>query len=216
MAVRLFFSIRINNSRSRVFAGPISNPGNTFGIPYGISLDPISNTIYVVDTYNFRIMSFKSIESNGTLFLGGINGSGPNRTQLSLPHAIHFDYVSNSVIVSNMGTNAVIRHVLGADSYTYAVGNTNGLAGANSTSLNNPSGVTMDPMGHIYVVDSYNDRIQFFDHDGSDGITIAGFSGLGNNNATKLNTPRAVRLDTQLNLYVADTGHHRIQKFLRY
>jgi len=161
-------------------------------------------------------MSFKSIWSNGTVVLGGINGSGPNRTQLPVPYGVHFDYISNSLLVSVHDTNAVIRYVLDADSYTHVAGNINGSAGATSTSLNNPRGVTMDPMGHIYVVDTRNNRIQFFDHDGSDGVTIAGFSGLGNNNATALNAPRAVRLDTQLNLYVADTNHHRIQKFLRY
>ena len=71
-------------------------------------------------------------------------------------------------------------------------------------------------MSTIYVPDGSNNRIQFFDHDGSNGITIAGFSGLGNNNATALRTPRSVKLDSQLNLYVADTSNNRIQKFLRY
>jgi len=177
--------------------------------PYGISFDSISNTIYVIDRNNYRIMSFKSIWSNGTVALGGSNGPGPNRTQLLSTFGVHFDYISNSLIVSAPEANVVIRYVLDADSYTY-------VAGATSTSLTCPTGVTMDPMGHIYVVDMHNNRIQFFDHDGSDGITIAGFSGLGNNNATGLNSPRAIRLDTQLNLYVADTGYHRIQKSLRY
>ena len=185
-------------------------------LPYGISVDPISNTIYVASRYNYKIMSFKSIWSNGTIALGGSNGPGPNRTQLSSPQGVHFDYVSNSLIASMEDGNIVIRYVIGADSYTHVAGNTNGSAGATSTSLNEPSNLTMDPMGHIYVVDTRNSRIQFFDHGGSDGVTIAGFSGLGNNNVTGLNLLRAVRLDTQLNLYVTDTYHHRIQKFLRY
>ena len=212
--VCLFLSIRINSSR--VFVGSIPNPSNTFSTPYGISVDPISNTIYVVSRDSYRIMSFKSIWSNGTVVLGGINGSGPNRTQLPIPYGVHFDYISNSLLVSLRDANAVIRYVLDGDSYTHVAGNINGSAGATSTSLNEPSNLTMDPMGHIYVVDTRNSRIQFFDHGGSDGVTIAGFSGLGNNNVTGLNLLRAVRLDTQLNLYVTDTYHHRIQKFLRY
>jgi len=185
-------------------------------LPYGISVDPISNTIYVASRYNYKIMSFKSIWSNGTIALGGSNGPGPNRTQLSSPQGVHFDYVSNSLIASMEDGNIVIRYVIGADSYTHVAGNTNGSAGATSTSLNEPSNLTMDPMGHIYVIDTGNNRIQFFDRDGSDGITIAGFSGLGNDNATKLNKPLGIRLDTQLNLYIADANNHRIQKFLRY
>mgnify|MGYP002394486182 CR=1 FL=1 len=113
-------------------------------------------------------------------------------------------------------SNNVIRYVLGADSYTYVAGNFNGSVGSTPTSFNYPSGVTMDPMGHIYVADAGNNSIQFFDRDGSNGTQIAGFVGLGNDNATRLTTPFTVKLDSQLNLYVADTFNHRIQKFLRY
>jgi len=161
-------------------------------------------------------MSFKSIWSNGTVVLGGSNGPGPNRTELSEPFFLHFDYISNSLIISNTGSNNVIRYVLGADSYTYVAGNFNGSVGSTPTSFNYPSGVTMDPMGHIYVADAGNNSIQFFDRDGSNGTQIAGFVGLGNDNATRLTTPFTVKLDSQLNLYVADTFNHRIQKFLRY
>lgn len=46
--------------------------------------------------------------------------------------------------------------------------------------------------------------------------TIAGVTSTSGSNSTLLNTPHAVRLDNQLNLYVTDTYNHRIQKFTRY
>jgi hypothetical protein len=40
--------------------------------------------------------------------------------------------------------------------------------------------------------------------------------GLDNDNAAKLSSPRSVKLDSQLNYYVADTQNQRIRKFLHY
>jgi DNA-binding beta-propeller fold protein YncE len=48
------------------------------------------------------------------------------------------------------------------------------------------------------------------------GTTIAGVTGQSGISSTKLNQPYSVALDSQLNLYVADTGNNRIQTFLRY
>ncbi|CAF4220772.1 unnamed protein product, partial [Rotaria sordida] len=100
--------------------------------------------------------------------------------------------------------------------WTVVAGNSSGFSGATSTDLNSPLEATFDPMGNMYVADRNNHRIQFF-HDGQlNGTTIAGITNISGNNATTLNWPRSVRLDSQLNLYVADSNNHRIQKFLRY
>jgi hypothetical protein len=74
----------------------------------------------------------------------------------------------------------------------------------------------MDPMGNIYIADTVNHRIQFFLSGQSNGTTIAGVTSVSGNNSTLIYYPYGVALDSQLNLYVVDTGNHRIQKFLRY
>jgi hypothetical protein len=48
------------------------------------------------------------------------------------------------------------------------------------------------------------------------GTTIAGITSVVGGNSTLLNMPYSLTLDNQLNLYVADTGNYRVQKFLRY
>ena len=68
-------------------------------------------------------------------------------------------------------------------------------------------------MGNLYVVDINNHRIQFFLAGHSTGLMVAGVSG---SSATLLLYPFSVALDSQLNIYVADTSHERVQKFLRY
>jgi len=71
-------------------------------------------------------------------------------------------------------------------------------------------------MGNIYVVDRDNRRLQFFSIGQSNGMTIAGITGILGANASLLNSPLSVVLDTQLNLYVSDGENHRIQKFMRF
>jgi hypothetical protein len=105
---------------------------------------------------------------------------------------------------------------LDATNWTLLAGNANGVSGNNATLLHYPQHVTFDPMGNMYVVDTNNHRIQLFMVGQTNGITIAGITLTSGSNATLLNKPQAVRLDNQLNLYIADSYNHRIQKFLRY
>ena len=79
-----------------------------------------------------------------------------------------------------------------------------------------PTGLTMDPMGNVYVADTANHRIQLFLVGQTEGMTIAGITATAGSNATLFSAPYSVRLDSQLNLYVADQLNHRVQKFLRY
>ncbi|MGC5352357.1 hypothetical protein ACPXAT_27380, partial [Klebsiella pneumoniae] len=44
------------------------------------------------------------------------------------------------------------------------------------------------------------------------GQTVAGGLGAGND-STQLNSPQGVFVDPQFNIYVADSGNHRVQKF---
>ncbi|CAF1536441.1 unnamed protein product, partial [Didymodactylos carnosus] len=67
-----------------------------------------------------------------------------------------------------------------------------------------------------YVVDCLNYRIQMFcSPDSLEGITIAGTTGKGGNAANQLYIPESITFDSQMNMYVADSGNHRIQKFQR-
>jgi hypothetical protein len=92
----------------------------------------------------------------------------------------------------------------------------NGTPGSGSTALYNPWDVILDSMRNIYVDDRYNERIQFFLAGQNNGTTIAGVCCGYGTGATYLKAPLSVALDSQLNLYVADSDNDRIQKFVRY
>ena len=152
---------------------------------------------------------------SGTL-CAGTGVAGINNTQLYLPYGIYFDLPSNSLTIANTIGHNIVRWEKGASHWTLVVGNSNGLSGSSSTDLNTPVDVTTDPMGNVYIADTYNHRIQFFPVGQSTGITIAGVNQTQGTNASLLNAPYTLALDSQLNLYVADTYNHRVQKFLRY
>ena len=65
-------------------------------------------------------------------------------------------------------------------------------------------------------MDNNNHRVQFFCLSGSNGTigrTVAG--GSSGTAANQLYYPVGLALDSSLNLYVADTSNHRIQRYQR-
>jgi hypothetical protein len=153
--------------------------------------------------------------SSGTVVAGG-NGQGVNSSQLNSPIGLYFDSSSNSLVIANAGGNNIVRWVLGASSWTLVAGSPNGTIGATSTMFYYPVGVTFDSWGNMYVADTYNHRIQFFLAGQSSGTTIAGVTSTRGNSSTLLNFPFNLILDANLNLYVADSMNHRVQKFPRH
>lgn len=188
---------------------------NQLSLPYGVIQDPITKTLYIGDYENHRVMSYASGASTGTVAAGG-HGLGFNPTQLNYPVGIDFDSFTNSLFIANFAANNIVRWQLGASSWTLVAGNQTGSSSNTSTMLSLCTGVTLDSLGNVYVADTGNHRIQFFPAGQSEGRTIAGITGVPGTNSTQLTSPYTARLDSQLNLYVADTGGHRIQKFERY
>jgi DNA-binding beta-propeller fold protein YncE len=73
-----------------------------------------------------------------------------------------------------------------------------------------PTDVTWDPQGNIYISDGYvNSRIAKYDKNG-DWVKSWGEFGTG---VGQFNTPHSIAADAQGNIYVADRGNRRIQVF---
>jgi len=192
--------------------GSAGNSSNELYSPYGIAFHPTSNTLYIAEDINNRIMSYVLGNNSGTLVFG-FNGGGNSNTQLYFPVGLHFDILTNSLVIANSGGNNIVRYVLGSSFRTLVAG---GAYGTTPAQFTHPKGATFDPMGNLYVSDTNNNRIQFFYAGQLNATTIAGITSVNGTNATTLAAPWSLRLDSQLNLYVADTYNHRIQKFLRY
>ena len=85
-----------------------------------------------------------------------------------------------------------------------------GSSGASPTTLNIPTGITLDQWKNLYVNDRSSGRIQLIcNGSNGTGITIAGRSATG----TNFSVPYDVKLDSQLNLYVVDNTANLVFKF---
>lgn len=91
-------------------------------------------------------------------------------------------------------------------------------AGANRGQLNLPRGMARDAEGNYYVADTQNLRIQKYDKDGN-WLLMFGSKGTGDGQFSPLNDtaegtgPGGIGVDSQGNVYVADTWNHRVEKF---
>ncbi len=76
--------------------------------------------------------------------------------------------------VADAKNNRIQRFLLGNTTGTTVAGQSNGIAGSNSSFLNYPNYVSVDSNGNIYIADSNNDRVQLWYVNSSSGIMIAG------------------------------------------
>jgi RHS repeat-associated protein len=96
----------------------------------------------------------------------------------------------------------------------------NGTAGfadgsAAAAMFNNPQGIAVGPNGMVYVADTANNRIRRIAADGA-VTTLAGDGtpGLqdGAGNQARFNAPQGIAVDSEGNVYVADTGNAAVRK----
>ncbi|CAF0797846.1 unnamed protein product [Rotaria sordida] len=166
--------------------------------PSDITLNPNTGTVYVTDRGDTqRVAQIDPITRAIGTAAGG-NGIGNAANQLSTPNGIFFDSTTNSLVIANSGAHNIVRWVIGATTGTVLAGTT-GVSGNAATQLNNPTGVTFDSTGNMYVADRDNNRIQFFTPGQTVGTTIAG-TGIAGISASAFNASSVVRLDNQGNL----------------
>jgi sugar lactone lactonase YvrE len=89
-----------------------------------------------------------------------------------------------------------------------------GLSGTGANQLNQPYCLYIDATDTMYICDSYNNRIQKWLSDASNGSTIAGASGgVSGSTSTLLNQPADIVFDNNGYMYVADTNNNRVKMF---
>ncbi|WP_353064665.1 hypothetical protein RBB77_02720 [Tunturibacter psychrotolerans] len=82
--------------------------------------------------------------------------------------------------------------------------------------LDSPAGVAVDGAGNFYIADTRNHRIRKVSGGTITTIAGTGVAGFSGDNgpavSAALDSPTALALDSNGNLYIADTDNHRIRK----
>lgn len=134
--------------------GSLGSGNGQFILPLGVALDPSGN-VYVADgAPNSRVEEFTS---NG-IYLNQFGGNGTGNGQFTIPSGILITTTS-IYATDNWGANIdrvqVFTH---AGQYFSQFGS----YGTGNGQFNGPDNIIMNAMGDLYVMDSYNDRIQEF------------------------------------------------------
>ena len=212
----------------------------TVGLPPSIATQPASQSVLAGNTATLSVAPSGGgpytyqWQLDGTNVLGGaiytvagngesgFSGDGNAATNAALdgPADIALDASGNLFIadtsnnrIRKVGANGIITTVAGNGDIGYA-----GDGGAaTAASLDSPSGVAVDAVGNLLIVDTYDERIRKVS---SDGIitTLAGNGHLGysGDGAAAVNAslyyPKGVAVDAAGNVFIADDGNQRIRK----
>ncbi len=77
----------------------------------------------------------------------------------------------------------------------------------------NPYGITVDTENRIYIADSGHHRIQKFDANGVIQNAWGEYGSADSSSIPQFDNPQGMAIDSDGNIYVADTGNNRIQRF---
>jgi len=131
---------------------------------------------------------------------------------LAINHAGELFFCSgNSVLKMDM--NGILTRVAGTGQNGYS-----GDGGmASSAQLGWPAGLALDDAGNLYIAENANHRVRKVSPSGIistvAGNGSAGYSGDGGQAVNaQLNFPIGLAVDMSGNLYIADTGNHRVRK----
>jgi trimeric autotransporter adhesin len=199
----------------------VFSPINT---PSSVAVD-VAGNVYIADSGNNRVLK---VDGTGTMTTLAGNGNkdytgdgGPaNGGALNAPLGVTVDS-SGDVYVADTSNN-VVRKISQGIITTFAGGGIVGFTAdgipAVSAALSGPRALAVDSSGNVYIADAGNERIRkvtiatglisTVGGKGSAGLTGDGeLAVLGS-----MNTPEGVAVDSNGNVYFADTSNDRIRK----
>ncbi|MCC6365381.1 MAG: hypothetical protein IT165_17850 [Bryobacterales bacterium] len=182
--------------------------------PSDVKVDA-TGALLIIDTQNHRL---RRVSAGIISTIAGNGEAGAEA--LSNPQAAAIDRAGN-IYIADTGNHRVRR--LSPDGQLTTIAGT-GAAGFNGEAgdplriqLSFPSGVAVDPSGQLHISDTGNHRIRRLTASGF-LVTVAGtglksFSGDGLGGLLAgFDTPRGIDFDKGGNLYIADSGNHRIRR----
>ncbi|MCF6213630.1 MAG: SMP-30/gluconolactonase/LRE family protein [Flavobacteriaceae bacterium] len=209
-----------------IIAGdPTGNPGFADGTgsaakfrsPTGIAIDAQGN-LYIADSNNQKIRKVTSAGVVTTIAgssRGSADGTG-STAQFKEPSGITVD-ASGNLYIADKNNHKIRKITPSGVVTTFAGSGTSGFADGTGTAAQfmGPTGVSVDLLGNVYVVDDFDNRIRKITKDGV-VTTLAGSGSSGSADGTGIaamfQNPFNLVVDGSGIVYVGDEGNNRIRK----
>ena len=189
-----------------------------FSDPFGIATAD-DGTIYVADGGDSNRIRRLTDDGLVTTVAGGEEGFADglgSAARFHTPSALAIDR-HGTLWVADTGNHAIRK--IAVDGHVTTVAGT-GVAGyrdgpAPQAQFDAPVGVAVDARGHVFVADTYNDRIRRIDTEGQ-VTTVAGSGSFGFADGppaqARFDTPSGLVVSADGELFVADTGNDAIRR----
>ncbi len=204
---------------------------NSLYNPIGLALDSSGN-LYISDNNNNRVLYYAAgsttatrVYGQGGIFTTGTaDKGGVSANSLNSPNGIALDSGGN-LYVTEYNNHRVLYYAAGSTTATRVYGQggsfTTGTlnnGGISATSLSGVTGVALDSSDNLYVGDPTNNRVLYYPTGtttatrvyGQGGSFTTGTANNGGISTSSLYGPCGLDLDSNGNLYIADTNNNRV------
>ena len=180
---------------------------NVTALCFGLFIDSSQNLFCsMADEHRVSSVSLNTT-SITPIVVAGTGTAGSAQNMLSSPNGIFVD-VNLGLYVADCNNDRV-QLFAGGSLYATTVA---GTGSTGTISLNRPTDVVLDGNNYLFIVDGGNNQIVA---DGPYGFRcIAACSGYWGGSPDRLGSPQSLAFDNHGNIYVADHGMQRMQKFL--
>jgi sugar lactone lactonase YvrE len=196
----------------RISGGEWTNSGTLLPLPagsYTVEFKPVNAGWLAPGSQTVLVTNQSVAELSATYLKADVFGGpiGTNAGEFYLPHGLDSDPLHRLYVADTYNDRIQMYDALSQLWTNW------GKFGTNLGQFKKPSGLAVDKLGNLFVADQSNHRIQ--KRVATNGLwvsvgsnTLVSGSALG-----QFNGPADVAVDSALNLYVADTWNHRVQKF---
>ena len=170
--------------------------------PFDFVIDYDTQTLYIADWGNARILEWTPSGRIGRVLAGG-QGEGNHIHQLNHPADVIIDRQSNSLIIADQGNKRVLQWSPHKDPHAQVI-----IADIDCCRL------AMHRDGTLYVSDCGKNEVKQWKRGETHGTVVAGGNGQGNA-LNQLCAPTSIFVDDDHTLYISDTYNHRVMKWMK-